>query len=375
MNLWKWWHQEKLIFRNLISGSNLTKNTAMFFFIILSALISQTSYIAAAIFAAIAFIFAEFRHNCDFNEDGYLLRIKEGYETEADYLSAKADYKKDLKKLTKKHIKNVIKFIIPVAIVLAVALIICRFLDDRNLEQYSFIAITVVAIILVVPIFLERTFVDLNDEHGFDFYTVKYIVYYHKTSHAQRLKLKLLMYSSCILVVAGLALSFCLDIFYAAFTIIGCIVHLILKLTETRLSASCPLKEEYDTQPHSTPAPKNNDNGKGKMLYNSDVERLVQKIADRWSYKSDNLIWGKSEKINYKVSVEISAYTIIQYTINGRLDGVCDEDVSSALKFASYKMDDAAIAIKQETERELSKYNLPQSNYMITVYKGEISRR
>lgn len=375
MNLWKWWHQEKLIFRNLISGSNLTKNTAMFFFIILSALISQTSYIAAAIFAAIAFIFAEFRHNCNFDEDGYLLRIKEGYETEAVYLSAKADFKKDLKKLTKKHIINIIKFLIPVAIVLTVALIICHFLDSRNFEQYSFIATTVVAIILVVPIFLERTFVDLNDEHGFDFYTVKYIIYYHKTSHAQRLKLKLLMYSSCILVAAGLALSFCLDIFYAAFTIIGCIIYLILKSTEHRLSASCPLKEEYDTQPHSAPAPKNNDNGKGKMLYNSDVERLVQKIAEHWSYKSDYLVWGKSEKINYKVSVEISAYTIIKYTINGRLDGVCDEDVSSALNFASYKMDDAAIAIRQETERELSKHNLPQSNYMITVYKGEISRR
>lgn len=375
MNLWKWWHQEKYIFKHCISGSNLTKNAAMFFFIILSALISQASYIAATIFAAIAFIFAEFRHNCDFNEDGYLLRIKEGYENEADYLSAKADYKKDLKKLTKKHIKNVIKFIIPVAIVLAVALIICHFLDSRNFEQYSFIATTVAAIVLVVPIFLERTFVDLNDEHGFDFYTVKYIIYYHKTSHAQRLKLKLLMYSSCVLVAAGLALSFCLDIFYAAFTIIGCIIHLILKLTETQLSASCPLKEEYDTQPQSSPAPQSADNGKGKTLYNSDVERIVKKIADRWSYKSDYLVWGGNEKINYKVSVEISGYSNIFYTVGGKLENVRDDDVSSAVNFASAKIDNASVSIRQETERELSKHNLPQSNYMITVYKGEISRR
>lgn len=370
MNLWKWWHQEKYIFKHCISGSNLTKNAAMFFFIILSALISQASYIAAAIFAAIAFIFAEFRHNCDFNEDGYLLRIKEGYETEADYLSAKADYKKDLKKLTKKHIKNVIKFIIPVAIVLAVALIICHFLDSRNLEQYSFIATTVAAVILVVPIFLERTFVDLNDEHGFDFYTVKYIVYYHKTSHAQRLKLKLLMYSSCVLVAAGLALSFCLDIFYAAFTIIGCIIHLILKLTETRLSASCPLKEEYDTPSQSTPAPKNADNGKGKTLYNSDVERIVKKIADRWSYKTDHSLLCNGS-VRYSVSVEISGGAFIEYTLSGKASGV--KDLSQARTYFEGPMDRAAFEIKQETERELSKYSLPQLAYAVTVYKNPIT--
>ncbi|MDE5728606.1 MAG: hypothetical protein K2I20_00325, partial [Clostridia bacterium] len=111
------------------------------------------------------------------------------------------------------------------------------------------------------------------------------------------------------------------------------------------------------------------------ILYDTEVLRLVQKIADRWSYKSDYLVWGSSEKINYKVSVEISGYSNIFYTVGGKLENVRDDDVSNALNFASAKIDNASVKIKQETEQELSKHNLPQSNYMIVVYKGSIERR
>lgn len=373
MNLWKWWHQEKLIFRENITGSELTKNTAMFFFIILAALIARTSYIAAAVFAAIAFIFAEFRHDCCFNEDGYLGRIEKGYETEADYLSAKADYKKDLKKLTQKHIKDVIKFLIPVAAVLAVALIICNFLDGRNFEQYSFFATAVVAVVLVVPVFLERTFTDRNERYG-GCYSANRIISEHKTSQAQKLKLKLLMYSSCVLVAAGLALSFCIDIFYAAFTIAGCIVYLILKLTERKYFMACPLKEECGGASQPSPAVQDGDNGKGKMLYDSEVLRLVQKIADRWSYKSDSVLYSYEGggSVKYSVSVEIVGGNFINYTINGRLSGVRDDKLDSALSGAKSKMNKAAYEIKQETQRELSKHTLPYDSYEINVYQGYV---
>ncbi|MDE6356808.1 MAG: hypothetical protein K2L67_06155 [Clostridia bacterium] len=370
MNLWKWWHKEKQIFGHSITGANLTKNAAMYFFIILSALISRTSFIAAAIFAAIAYIFAEFRHICPFNAD------EKSFSTKDYYLSAKDIFKRDLKKLTKKHIKNIAKFLIPVAIVLTVALIVLNFLDTHNFEQSFFLATAIVAIILVVPIFLERSFIDLSDDYSFDFFTAKYLLEYHETSREQKLKLKLLMYSSCVLVAAGLALSFCLDIFYAVFIIIGCVIHLILKSTERKYSSTCPLKKEYCSQSEASPTTQSNESGSSeKMLYDSEVLRLVQKIADRWSYKSDYLVWGSSEKINYKVSVEISGYSNIFYTVGGKLENVRDDDVSNALNFASAKIDNTSVKIKQETEQELSKHNLPQSNYMIVVYKGSIERR
>lgn len=273
----------------------------------------------------------------------------------------------------KNNIRLFLGAVAPGAIACIIVAIIGIYIEEATIKDILELVTKILVGIFAIPMIIPF----LPDDRWND----NFILRYRKLSSLQRILFKLSMYLYRVLVVAGLLLTlfakpYCNDFYFESITIAGCAFWTFHVLIYLYCWRNCEIiSEDTSGEPHSTPAPKNNDNGKGKMLYNSDVERLVQKIADRWSYKSDNLIWGKSEKINYKVSVEISAYTIIQYTINGRLDGVCDEDVSSALNFASYKMDDAAIAIRQETERELSKHNLPQSNYMITVYKGEISRR
>lgn len=113
-------------------------------------------------------------------------------------------------------------------------------------------------------------------------------------------------------------------------------------------------------------------NNNYRQISEDKVKSIVKKIAESWSQKSDvSFLLSGGGSIRFNVTFEIIGATI-NYTINGKLSGVRKEQLSEAYTFLGGKIDKAGYKIVEETEKELSKYNLPNSAYNINVKKGKI---
>ena len=333
----KWLDYCVHIFGIQISISGLIKEIGILVFIMASAFLIPTSDITALVLAGCASILAALRY----------------YD-----------------KLWKR-IKIIIAAIAPVTIAVIVAYILIHYLWDATSQQLINLVIRIATIVMIAPIIFERTY---SDRHG---NAIVYLLRDYRLSVVQKAIYRLLRFLYRIIIILG----FVLTIIYeeklcACVTVIGCIVWVVYSIIAHYYWRNCVPKDvaiDYESV-ESTPQ-KQNAGGcyADEPISQRDIERIVQKIADRWTGREDtSLFVSGGGSIRFNVTVEVVGGTFINYTVNGKLLGVREEQLSTAYTLLGGKIDKVAFKITEETKNELAKHKLEYSSYDIKVIKGSI---
>lgn len=292
-----------------------------------------------------------------------------------------------------KIIKDFFLAIAPGVIIVAVIAAVCASVGDNStLDDCGRIAAYIFALFLIVPVWRLLPGGNFKSRVSWLF---SHSDIWASTEEMQisgkqktLLKLSKILYR-VMLPVSLFVLAFADmdsgEFYFIILAVVGCLIWFFNIVLISYCDATCEIRvvrysdeEINETEKLSGNEPRGGNSvggASGKMLSSSGVERIVKKIADRWTGRSDtSLGLSGGGSIRYNVTVQIVGSTFIEYTISGRLEGVRDSDAENAFTLLGGKMDKAAYKIKEETERELSKHTLPEGSYNITVYKGQISR-
>ncbi|MDE5942965.1 MAG: hypothetical protein K2H30_01995 [Clostridia bacterium] len=238
--------------------------------------------------------------------------------------------------------------------------------DARNLIEF---ASRIVAGILLVKRIIKNYKLEISGN----------IIFPSKKKAIYRL-LKVLYH---IFLISGIALTVFakpfIELYFEGFIIAGCVLWFCYIAFSYYCNYSCEIdpalleEEEVEEVEESAVAYNahgtSNSNTDGERTVNeSDVYRCVRKIADKWSYREEQISAMTQGSIRYSVSVDVSGDRI-NYSVNGRLSSV--SNASEAQTYARSKIEKAAFNIKEETGRELQKLNLPHS-YQINVDIGYV---
>lgn len=330
----KWRHYCIHIFGMEITISGLIKEIGILIFIITSAFVMPTSAITSLILAGCASILAALKY---YGSIG-------------------------------KRIKIVFRAIAPVTIAVIVIYCLIHFLGDAKSQQFINLILRIAAVVLIIPIIFERTYFDRHYSATYD------LLKDYKLSLRQRMLYRFLKFAYRILILFGFVLTICFaEKFFACSTVAGCILWVVYSFVADYYVRTCDIRDTSNEQIVDTDSQEQLSGGyTDKTISESEVDRIVQKIADRWSYRGDTFLMLATGSIKYSVNVEVIGGNIINYTVNGKLSGVREEDLSAALTFSESKISNVACKISEETKNELAKHNLPYSSYEVNVNKGYI---
>lgn len=319
------------IFDTNYSVSQLVSTVGMVISVIILAFLLSVSGIAALVFAGCAYISREF------DESGPM----------------------------KERIKAVLSHLSPIITIIIVSAIVQNCIDDESVKNIAEIICRIAAIVFIFPLLMQRSYYDRTDA------TTNLPKDFKLTSN-QLLKYELTKTSYRILILAGCILSIIYGGFFPAIlAVIGGILWIVYIFIACYYFVHCDFKADCAEQ--SEVEQKSSDNYNDKEISESEVNRIVRKIADRWSYKEEiSYMLSGGGRIRYNVSVEVIGGNIINYTISGKMSGVREEQRSEAYTFFGSKMDKAAYKIIEETKNELAKHKLPYSSYDVNVNKGYI---
>lgn len=277
-----------------------------------------------------------------------------------------------------------------IAIVISAA-VLALFRNDPD-TKYVFnfilrIASSVVVIPFLIPMFGRKRGY-LCDEKNVD----RYIIHGFELSSGKKVLYTLVKILSRVLVALGFFLTIIVEpmgnLYFESVIIVGLIIYgvrygLFIYCGANRIQI---LRKYWDaenekwrsqqnniqqTESNNMQANTDNDNGE-RALNEREVEEIVRKIADRFSGLPHTFSFVPGVSLTCNVTYEVVGFSYINFTVNGKLYGVREDNASSAHTYARSKLDDVAFKIKCETENELGKKKLSRS-YDITVNIGYLN--
>ncbi|MDE6868162.1 MAG: hypothetical protein K2J83_03355, partial [Clostridia bacterium] len=246
------------------------------------------------------------------------------------------------------------------AVAIIIAAIAGVYITDPTAKSILNFVIKTVALILAFPIVVPMMPEAKSDD--------KWLLSTHDLTSTQRTLFRLFSVLYRICVPVGMALTIFakhfIGFYFESLIIAGCVFWCARYVVELYCWWNCAIvyaassEQEYDNGSC-------NDTGE-RTLNEHDVYLVVKKIADKWSYREEQISAMTQGSVRYNVSFDVSGDRI-NYSVSGKLSSV--SNAGEAQTYARSKIDKAAFNIKEETGRELQKLNLPHS-YEINVDIG-----